>query len=210
MKKLFIGCYNKSVILTHLSVACSIFGMANLLWPRIGVYSMDYLRISIILLMLAGICDMFDGTVARRCKRTDQEKEFGIQLDSLADTISFVAYPIVILLYITEACFPAILISIFYAVAGVTRLGWFNIMTDTNKGFYQGLPVTFSALIIPVVYTALKLMNITNVLFIFLALYFAIAAAFILNFKLKKPGMKILICIAVLAIAMIAALLFLV
>ena len=210
MKSLFIGCYNKSVILTHLSVACSIIGMANLLWPNIIGASMDTLRISIILLILAGICDMFDGAVARRCKRTDQEKEFGIQLDSLADTISFVAYPIVILLYITEACFPAILISIFYAVAGVTRLGWFNIMTDTNKGFYQGLPVTFAALIIPVVYTILKLINFTNFSLIFTIIYFVIAACFILNFKLKKPGMKVLICIAVLAIAMISALLFIV
>ena len=210
MKSLFIGCYNKSVILTHLSVACSIIGMANLLWPNIIGASMDTLRISIILLILAGICDMFDGAVARRCKRTDQEKEFGIQLDSLADTISFVAYPIVILLYITEACFPAILISIFYAVAGVTRLGWFNIMTDTNKGFYQGLPVTFAALIIPVVYTILKLINFTNFSLIFTIIYFVTAACFILNFKLKKPGMKILICIAVLAIAMISALLFIV
>lgn len=210
MKNLFIGCYNKSVILTHISVASAILGMANLIKQHPAMSSMDFLRISIILLIISGVCDMFDGAVARRCKRTDKEKEFGIQLDSLADTIAFVAYPIVILLYVTNCSTPAILISIFYAVAGITRLGWFNIMTDTNKGFYQGLPVTLSALIIPLVYIIMKLLNFTNFSLIFTIMYFMIAAGFILNFKLKKPGLKVLICLAVLAILVITTLLFVV
>lgn len=210
MKNFFIGCYNKSVILTHIGVISAILGIANLIKEHPPGSSMDFLRISIILLIISGVCDMFDGAVARRCKRTDKEKEFGIQLDSLADTVAFVVYPIVILLYITNCSTAAILISIFYAIAGITRLGWFNIMTDTNKGFYQGLPVTFSALIIPVVYTALKLLNFTNFSLIFTIMYFMIAAGFILNFKLKKPGLKVLICFAVLAILVIAALLFIV
>ena len=32
---------------------------------------------------------MFDGTVARMCKRSDREKKFGIQIDSLSDLIAF-------------------------------------------------------------------------------------------------------------------------
>lgn len=210
MKNLLIGCYNKSVILTHVGVASAILGMANLIKQHPAGSSMDFLRISIILLIISGVCDMFDGAIARRCKRTDKEKEFGIQLDSLADTIAFVAYPIVILLYITNCSIPAILIAIFYAIAGITRLGWFNIMTDTNKGFYQGLPVTLSALIIPLVYTAIKILGITQISLIFTVLYFLIAAGFILNFKLKKPGLKVLIFLAVLAILAIITLLFVV
>ena len=41
---------------------------------------------------------MFDGKVARMCKRTEEEKQFGIQIDSLADTINFIALPVVIML----------------------------------------------------------------------------------------------------------------
>ena len=49
---------------------------------------------AIILLMFAGLCDMFDGKVARtKKKRTIEERHFGIQLDSLADVVSFGVLP---------------------------------------------------------------------------------------------------------------------
>ena len=39
---------------------------------------------------------MFDGVVARKCKRTEDEKRFGVELDSLVDVVNFVVLPIVI------------------------------------------------------------------------------------------------------------------
>lgn len=199
MKKFFIGCYNKSVILTHIGIISAILGMS---------YLAQSLKISVIFLIFSGICDMFDGAIARMCKRTEKEKEFGIQLDSLADTISFVIFPVVMLLHITQYSLAGIIVSSLYSIAGVTRLGWFNIMTEENKGFYQGLPVTFSALIIPAAYTILKLINFINIPLIFTIIYTIIACAFISNFKLKKPGKKFLILFLVLAIIMIVTLVF--
>ena len=76
---MIIGYYNKSVILTFVGILISIFGMLN-------VANTD---IALTCLILAGICDLFDGVVARKCKRTDKEKAFGVQIDSLADVISF-------------------------------------------------------------------------------------------------------------------------
>ncbi|WP_263850158.1 CDP-alcohol phosphatidyltransferase family protein [Ligilactobacillus ruminis] len=44
-------------------------------------------------LLLSGICDTFDGKIAQTKERTQHEKRFGIQLDSLADTVCFGVLP---------------------------------------------------------------------------------------------------------------------
>ena len=104
---MFIGKWNKSVILTYIGLAFGILGIALTL---LGVKT----KYALMCLMVAGVCDMFDGTVARRCKRTKEEKEFGIQLDSLVDTGCFVMFPIIILLTIYYL-FPEI--NVIYILA---------------------------------------------------------------------------------------------
>ena len=86
-----IGKWNKSVILTYIGLTISVLGIMLVLFDADLKYVM-------ICLIVAGICDLFDGTVARRCKRTKEEKEFGIQIDSLADTVNFLCLPVVIML----------------------------------------------------------------------------------------------------------------
>ena len=82
----FIGFYNYTVILTYLRLCSAVFGMVQA--------SKENFTIAIFCLMLCGICDAFDGTVARSKKdRTEDEKSFGIQLDSLCDSISFGVFP---------------------------------------------------------------------------------------------------------------------
>ena len=69
----FIGYYNYTVILTYISLFCSIAGM---LFTVNGWYKM-----AVLCLALSGLCDMFDGKIARRkTDRTDDEKCFGIQM----------------------------------------------------------------------------------------------------------------------------------
>ena len=142
MKKPFLGVYNPSIILTYLGVFFSVTGMA-ILFSTERADASENMKWVLILLVLAGICDMFDGLVARRCKRTEKEKQFGIQLDSLADTVSFVAFPACILLFMCGLDVAGIIIAFFYIFAGIMRLGWFNVTTEENKGVYQGMPVTF-------------------------------------------------------------------
>lgn len=65
----FIGYYNYTVILTYISLFCSIAGM---LFTVNGWYKM-----AVLCLALSGLCDMFDGKIARRkTDRTDDEKCF--------------------------------------------------------------------------------------------------------------------------------------
>ncbi len=49
------------------------------------------------LLLHFGLCDMFDGKIARTKERTERRKKcFGIQIDSLADIVCFGILPIVL------------------------------------------------------------------------------------------------------------------
>ena len=82
----FVGFYDYTVILTYLSLVSSVIGMV--------FANRDAFLGSILCLLVAGICDAFDGTVARTKKnRTEDEKTFGIQLDSLCDVVSFGVFP---------------------------------------------------------------------------------------------------------------------
>lgn len=178
---MFIGKYNKSVIVTYLGVISGIFGMTFAMKNKIS-YSM-------ICLIISGICDLFDGKIARMCKRDEEEKEFGIQLDSLADTFLFLGLPTVIGMKLFEAL-PVWfnVVFILYVIAGIIRLAWFNIIADKNGPvkYYTGLPVTFVSFIFPIVYTFSLLFNF-SITYIFAALYAIIAFLFILNVKIPKP-----------------------
>ena len=211
MKK-FIGCYNRSVILTYMSVIAAVIGI----WQV--SYQTDHTKLPFIMacLIIAGICDMFDGKVARRCKRTETEKQFGIQLDSLADTVSFVAFPVVVLvkmcttgeffLPIPQTAIMIIIhvIAIAYILTGVTRLAWFNITTSGKTTYYSGLPVTSVAAIIPIAYLLFR--SLPFFLEAMLLLYAIIAVLFVLNFKLKKPSGLVFVFFSIAATILITIL----
>ena len=194
MERYFIGCYNKSVILTYLGIVVAIIGIAN-----------ASSNIAIICLMAAGLWDLFDGPVARRCKRTETEKHFGVQIDSLADIIISLILPISI---VYSTCsnyginsFWIILISIIYVLAGVTRLAWFNITANIDKRttYYTGLPVTYITLILPIAYTVLgnDSVYLSEGLLVLLLI---VAILFIANIKIKKPTGKWYIVFTILAL----------
>ena len=71
-----IGKWNKSVILTYIGLAFAVAGI--FLASREGCLNYAWCC-----LMAAGVCDLFDGAVARKVKRTDEEKKFGVELDSM-------------------------------------------------------------------------------------------------------------------------------
>ena len=111
---------------------------------------------SMILLMVCGMFDMIDGPIARRCKRNEDEKSFGIQIDSLCDAVCFGVQPAVICMCMPQTGWLGVVAVAFYALAGVIRLGFFNVQeinrvkTDPGRRkMYDGLPITAGALIIP-------------------------------------------------------------
>lgn len=205
-KQLFIGYYNKSVILTYIGIILSICGILNVLGGN-EAESVNRVTLSMIFLILAGICDLFDGVIARRCDRTEQEKAFGIQIDSLADIVSFVLFPAIILAKTAHGHVLLVLTCILYILAGIIRLAYFNITTEENKGFFKGLPVTFSSMIIPIIYVITLIINKSNIASLMIIVYLIIAFAFVANFKLKKPSGIMYIVFSLLAIFTIVGLL---
>ena len=55
---------------------------------------------ALICLMYAGICDLSDGALARRMEMTDDERAFGVQIDSIIDMASFGVAPAMLGLFL--------------------------------------------------------------------------------------------------------------
>jgi CDP-diacylglycerol--serine O-phosphatidyltransferase len=110
----------------------------------------DYYRASL-LLVFALFFDMLDGRVARLTKT---QSAFGLQIDSLADAISFGVAP-ALLVYkwsLWQAPDVGLVASFLFAAAGVVRLARFNVLSmgehgaPTKPGKYiVGLPVPGAA-----------------------------------------------------------------
>ncbi len=157
--------------------------------------------IAVICLIVCGVCDMFDGTVAKMFDRDDRKKCYGVQIDSLSDLISFGMLPASIGYNSGLNSFPLILIPILYVLAALIRLAYFNVtemelLNSASEGrkFYEGLPVTTSAMIFPLNYLLCKCLDwpyfIINSVLLSL-----VAIAFVSKFKVVKIK-RILILIA--------------
>ncbi|MBQ4630707.1 MAG: CDP-alcohol phosphatidyltransferase family protein [Clostridia bacterium] len=192
-----IGFYNPSVILTYVGLCTAIYGMTEALRGDP--------KIALLCLMVCGICDMFDGTIARKCKRSEDAKSFGIQIDSLCDLVCFGVFPAMLGYGIKaiDVNWFDIAASALFVLAAIIRLGYYNVQeinrTASNSGkreYYQGLPVTSVALLLPVFF----LIDVYVKPFVAFRLYsialLVIAIAFITPFKIKKPYMHGLIIIA--------------
>lgn len=183
-EKLIIGYYSKSVFITYLSVISATLGMFLAFNHKITY--------ALICLMLSGIFDAFDGKVARKCKRSNNEKSFGIQIDSLADMVAFIFLPITIFYGLGYTNWYNIIIFAMFTLGGVIRLGYFNVVAE-EKGkdgpvkYYSGLPVTASAIIFPLVYITKHFISSPEFAIIYTLTMFFIAILYVLNFKLKKP-----------------------
>ena len=96
-------------------------------------------------ILLAVVADWLDGKVARL---TGKFNEFGIQLDSLADAVSFGAAPAIVGVYLSNSLASVLILSeaMFFAICIITRLAWFNLQDPkAEKGVYYGLPSPLAA-----------------------------------------------------------------
>ena len=206
---MFIIKLHKSVLVTYLGV---IFGVISMYFAfsKMAFAEVSYLRYSLIFLILAGVCDMFDGKVARMCKRTKEEKEFGIQIDSLADTVNFVVLPVVIMLSLGMYSFVDIIAYTLLILCGISRLGFFNInaTSDEPVKYYSGLPVTTTAIIYPLL--GLLHGSIDENLFRIIYISATFLTAFLFVFKFKVPKFKGWFYVIVPILALISIILLLV
>lgn len=195
-----IGFYGYWVALTYLSVVSAMAGICLSVTGQPGA--------AVICLVISGICDMFDGTVARTAKRTEIEKSFGIQIDSLADVISFGVLPAAISFGVydrfgthsTLNLALLILVAGMYVLCALIRLAYFNVTEEEMKSrgekrtYYEGLPVTSSSLILSVSYALCGGME--RISLVYCALLFALACAFVLRFRMPKFKLKYMVILS--------------
>src|SRR5574344_40373 len=150
-----LGYYDYTVFLTYLGFVSSLFGIFSAFT--------GHLYTAIFCLLFSGLCDMFDGKVARTKKRrTNEERNFGIQIDSLSDLVCFGVLPAVIGYNIGIRQLFMMPILFFFPLAGLIRLAYFNVLEiDRNSKKpvkeYLGLPITSSALIFPFLFIFQKM-----------------------------------------------------
>lgn len=189
-----IGIYNYTVILTYIGIVSAVLGTGLAFYGRTSM--------AIVCLMISGFCDLFDGSIARTRVRNDQEKKFGIQIDSLADLICFGLLPAAIAYSIGVKRWYEAAVLVLYVLAALIRLAYYNVTEDelqfcdgVPRTHYDGLPVTTAALLLPLIYTLRPVMH-KGFLLLYLVAMLGMAAAFLGRFKVRKLGMKGMIAAA--------------
>ena len=203
MKKIrLIGVYDYTVVLTYISLVITLVG--------ISLAIEGSFRSAVFCLALSGLCDMFDGKIARSKKnRTDREKMFGVQIDSLCDCVCFGVFPAMICYCLGMNHIPGVIILCLYCVASVIRLGYFNVMEEKRQNetselrhYYQGLPITSMAIILPFLYLLRRGCGKNFLLMIHVAVV-VVGVLFISDFKVKKPqNPMVILLVALVALAL--------
>lgn len=209
-----IGYYDYTVLLTYLSLISSGLGIF------ISFSGNGHPYLAVFCLLFCGLCDAFDGKVARMKKnRTEEAESYGIQIDSLSDLIAFGVLPACIGIALMRTSEPVLKfmgesystknmivtwviygVLVLYILSALIRLAFFNVQEEARKKteggvrkFYTGLPVTSASLIFPS-FMLLRFLILDLFTFDIAPLYFAFiiftGLSFLLKFKMKKPGTR--------------------
>jgi CDP-diacylglycerol--serine O-phosphatidyltransferase len=208
---MFLGFYDYTVILTYLSLLSAGLGIF------VSLHGEGHPYLGIFFLMFCGLCDAFDGKVARTKKdRKDAEIKFGIQIDSLTDLVAFGVLPACIgdaLIRRSEfipdlpktpnaskfensLCVLLFTLMLLYMLAAMIRLAYFNVeeeerqkCEDGVRKFYCGVPVTSASLVFPTVMLFQYILPV-DITMVYFAFMIVLGFAFLSKIQIKKPGFK--------------------
>ena len=206
-----IGFYDYTTILTYLSLLSASCGIV------VALAGEGHPFMACFFLLFCGFCDAFDGKVARTKKnRTDLERNYGIQIDSLSDLVAFGVLPACmggalildspLLRRLTElyrdkwfflaGALVLFAILLLYVLAAIIRLAYFNVTEEERqkteggvRKYYTGLPVTCAALIFPPVMLA-QYLTVADISLVYIAVALLTALAFVSRMQVPKPGLK--------------------
>lgn len=187
MKKKPLGYYDYTVILTY----------CGMLFAFLGIFravQQDY-DAAVFCLMAAGLCDMFDGAVAGTKARTQKEKRFGVQIDSLSDLIGFGVLPGIFVYMICEQKAAVGAVAAAFTLCALIRLAYFNVQeeerqqrTEEKRRSYLGVPVTTIALLLPAVYLLYHCQVCRRAVY-FPVLLSTVGVGYLSPVEIKKPGL---------------------
>ncbi len=143
--------FNLANLITFGNIACGVTAMY--------LIQQNSFTAAIILAWIAGALDIADGKVARKYRLST---EFGVQLDSFADFLSFVVMPAFLLFYAARhyagvSGFAELLLGvvfIWYIISGLRRLVEFNLKVDAGEvaKYFEGVPTPLGAILLWLVY----------------------------------------------------------
>lgn len=175
---------------SHFNLA-NMFTFVNITAGLCAIYFITHNNFfaAIVLAWIGGAFDIFDGKIARKYHLSN---EFGIQLDSFADFMSFVLVPVFLIftaVYGKALEGPALIlggiVSIFYVISGLRRLIQFNINSDAGEvsKYFTGVPTPLGAILLWLVYLGF----IYEILNVFAVIALMVTIAWSLNSKIKVP-----------------------
>lgn len=181
-----IGFYNYTVWLTYLGMISGISG----LW----LAATGKPLFAVLCLLFSGFCDLFDGKVARMKKdRSDEERRYGIEIDSLSDLICFGVLPAAIGFSSGLTKWYFLPLFCLYVLTALIRLGFYNVTEESRqkktkevRRFYQGLPVTSAAIIFPLAFI-LVFFQVRFAVYVYAALLALCAIFFVTPIRVLKP-----------------------
>ena len=144
---------------SHFNLA-NLFTFVNITAGLMATYfiTQNNFFLAIVLAWVGGAFDIFDGKIARKYKLSN---EFGVQLDSFADFLSFVLVPVFLIFQAVYASslsgmwlIVAAIVSIYYVISGLRRLIHFNIHADAGEvdKYFTGIPTPLGAILLWLVY----------------------------------------------------------
>ena len=172
--------------------------LANLFMGLLAIVMLIEGKNDVVVYLIAGclIADIFDGMLARKM---GVDGELGIQLDSLADVVSFGALPSLMYYYIASQFITSsgmhsisIALACLIGVSAGLRLARFNVDTRPREYFW-GLATPAGAMLVTGLFWGIDAFRdvresvpYMNVLLLFIPIFLAIAY----QVALKLPGLK--------------------
>ena len=133
----------KKLIPNLISMASLFLGFLSILNSFIDNY-----LLACYFIFIAAILDSLDGAVARAL---GVSSDFGKELDSLVDLVSFCLAPSILVYILYSQDMPGIsgeVIAFAPLLLGVIRLAQFNVSDSDGVSYFKGLPTTFNAIFI--------------------------------------------------------------
>ncbi|MCI0708155.1 MAG: CDP-diacylglycerol--serine O-phosphatidyltransferase [Ignavibacteriae bacterium] len=132
------------------AVVPSLFTVLNIFCGFLSILytSQGKIELAAWFIILAAGFDAFDGVMARITRSSSQ---FGVELDSLSDVVSFGAAPsfLVYQAYLFNFGSTGILVSAMPLAFGAIRLARFNVqLVGFDKDYFKGLPIPSQAMTI--------------------------------------------------------------
>jgi CDP-diacylglycerol--serine O-phosphatidyltransferase len=143
---------------------------------------------AMVCLLYAGVGDSLDGPLARRLHTLPEDKQFGAQLDTLADLISFGIAPVLISYAAGLTNVLDLVLLLAYLACAMLRLCHFTVHgTERLAGitYFRGMPTTYAAFIFPLALAVATFIPAEALPVVLRFTHVIVAALFILNIPVR-------------------------